>query len=249
MSIIHCTLQGKGGVGKTFVSTVIAQYLLAAERDLMCIDADPVNATFAAYPAFDAQHVQLVDDGQFDANAFENMLRTMLEASGDVVVDNGATSFVPFYDHLIAGGALDIFKAAGKTLVIHNVIAGGEQLADTLNQFAQLAESLPEDTPLMVWLNAYGGPVERGGKTFEEMTVYQQHRRHVHGIIRLAKRKPLFETSIRLMREQNLTFDEAIASADFDVFHKQRLTMVQRELFAQLDPWMAALMAQEVPPL
>lgn len=246
MAIIHCTLQGKGGVGKTFVSTVVAQYLLASGRPLLCIDADPINATFAAYRALAARHVQLVDDGQFDANAFEDMLRLMLESTCDVVVDNGATSFVPFYDHLIEGGALDIFKAAGKTLVIHTVIAGGEQLADTLNQFNQLAASLPDETPMMVWLNAYGGPVERGGKTFEEMSVYEQHRHRIHGLIRLVKRKPLFETSIRLMREQSLTFDEAIASGDFDVFHKQRLTMVQRDLFAQLEPWMAALAAQEV---
>ena len=48
---IHLTLQGKGGVGKSLVAAVLAQYLKSAGRDVRCIDTDPVNRTFAQYAA------------------------------------------------------------------------------------------------------------------------------------------------------------------------------------------------------
>jgi hypothetical protein len=37
------------------------------------------------------------------------------------------------------------------------------------------------------------------------------------------------------MLERRLTFDEAIRNADFSLVSKQRLTIVRRELFEQLD--------------
>ena len=49
---IHLTLQGKGGVGKSLVATVLAQYLREKGKDVRCIDTDPVNRTFAQYRWF-----------------------------------------------------------------------------------------------------------------------------------------------------------------------------------------------------
>jgi len=49
---IHMVLQGKGGVGKSFVAAPMAQFLQDKGRDPLCIDTDPVNATFAGYSAF-----------------------------------------------------------------------------------------------------------------------------------------------------------------------------------------------------
>jgi cellulose biosynthesis protein BcsQ len=47
--MIHMVLQGKGGVGKSFVAALMAQYLQDRGQDPVCIDTDPVNATFAGY--------------------------------------------------------------------------------------------------------------------------------------------------------------------------------------------------------
>ena len=59
---IHLTLQGKGGVGKSLVAAVLAQYLKSAGRDVRCIDTDPVNRTFAQYAALNADRLQLRDE-------------------------------------------------------------------------------------------------------------------------------------------------------------------------------------------
>ena len=39
---IHITLQGKGGVGKTLVSNLLAQHQISKKTKLVCIDTDPV---------------------------------------------------------------------------------------------------------------------------------------------------------------------------------------------------------------
>lgn len=49
MAKIHMILQGKGGVGKSFISSKLAQYKVAKGRNLLCIDTDPVNATFYGF--------------------------------------------------------------------------------------------------------------------------------------------------------------------------------------------------------
>lgn len=42
---VHFTLQGKGGVGKSLVSALLAQYFQTVVGDVKCIDTDPVNQT------------------------------------------------------------------------------------------------------------------------------------------------------------------------------------------------------------
>jgi Mrp family chromosome partitioning ATPase len=44
---IHLTLQGKGGVGKSLVSSILAQYFRYRGAEIHCIDTDPVNQTFS----------------------------------------------------------------------------------------------------------------------------------------------------------------------------------------------------------
>jgi tRNA A37 threonylcarbamoyladenosine biosynthesis protein TsaE len=38
------------------------------------------------------------------------------------------------------------------------------------------------------------------------------------------------------MMQKHLTFDEAIASPDFTVMSKQRLKIIQRDVYRQLEP-------------
>ena len=38
---IHLTLQGKGGVGKSLIAAILAQYLKGKGREVRCIDTDP----------------------------------------------------------------------------------------------------------------------------------------------------------------------------------------------------------------
>ena len=55
---IHLTLQGKGGVGKSLIASILAQYLKEKGREVRCIDTDPVNRMFAQYGALAADRLK-----------------------------------------------------------------------------------------------------------------------------------------------------------------------------------------------
>jgi cellulose biosynthesis protein BcsQ len=52
MATINIVIQGKGGVGKTFTSIMIAQYLQDKGVDSTNIDTDPVNNSFQRMALF-----------------------------------------------------------------------------------------------------------------------------------------------------------------------------------------------------
>jgi len=45
---LHFVLQGKGGVGKTFVSLLLAQAIAGRGKPVICVDTDPVNASLSS---------------------------------------------------------------------------------------------------------------------------------------------------------------------------------------------------------
>ena len=66
MAKIHFILQGKGGVGKSMISSLLAQYKLDQGESITCIDTDPVNASFNAYKALNVTHLELLEDEQIN---------------------------------------------------------------------------------------------------------------------------------------------------------------------------------------
>ena len=64
---IHLTLQGKGGVGKSLVASILSQYFRHRGAEIHCIDTDPVNQTFSQYAELAAEHLQLMHDGKIAA--------------------------------------------------------------------------------------------------------------------------------------------------------------------------------------
>jgi CO dehydrogenase nickel-insertion accessory protein CooC1 len=69
-------LQGKGGVGKSLLATLLAPYLSADKTAaLLCADTDLVNDTFARYGAFGAQRIKILNaDKNIDARAFDSLI-------------------------------------------------------------------------------------------------------------------------------------------------------------------------------
>lgn len=234
MHTVHCVLQGKGGVGKSFVSTLLAQYLMSREQPVLCIDTDPINATFTTYNALTAQHLRLMHDETFDYEAFDALLMRLLDAQSPVVIDNGAASFGAMVAALADNAAATLLAEHGKALLLHSVIAGADNLADTVHGFDHTAERLPAPTPIIVWLNAYHGPVRHAGKGFEQMQAYERHQGRIQGVVHLHKHKPHFEADLHLMLQHRLTFDQTMTSAAFNVLQKSRLKRLQTAYFNQL---------------
>jgi hypothetical protein len=237
MGAIHLTLQGKGGVGKSLVASIIAQYLKEKGREVRCIDTDPVNRTFAQYAALSADRLNLRDEhNRIEQRAFDSLMeRFLTEDTTTFVVDNGASTFLPLWHYLLENNALDYLRQSGRRVYVHTVITGGQALLDTLNGFHELAQSTGERN-IVVWVNEYFGRVEAEGKKFSEMAAYRDNAEKVCGAIVFSKRnQDTFGRDVEEMIAAKLTFNEAISTGRLPIMAKQRLKIVQRDLFDQLD--------------
>jgi hypothetical protein len=232
---IHISLQGKGGVGKSLISAILSQYLLSKGEDVQGIDADPVNQTLAEYRGLAVSRLNLLKEGSVDQREFDLLMERFLTESGTFVVDTGASTFIPLWHYVLENQALEYLREKGKRVFIHSVITGGQSLNDTLSGFEQLAETTREKN-LVVWLNEYFGPVLLDGAPFREMAVCRKHANKVHGSVAIVRRTAdTFGRDVEEMICQKMTFDEALNGTGFTIMAKQRLRVVQRELFDQLD--------------
>jgi len=236
MAKAHFTLQGKGGVGKSLVSALIAQHRLENDIQLICVDTDPVNATFAGYSAFDVVRVELMKGNKIDESEFDRLMEIIAEnPNSEIVIDNGASSFIPLSSYLVENQAIELLQSMGHQVVVHPVITGGQALMDTLTGFDSLANQFPETAEIVVWLNQYFGDIEYDGKTFEKMKVYQNHKARVHGVITIAKQSELFARDVKAMLEARQTFNQAMKSDEYNFMSKNRLHMMKKHLFQQMD--------------
>ena len=124
-----------------------------------------------------------------------------------------------------------------RDVLIHTVVTGGQALLETLHGLNELVRQAPADEGgrIVCWLNEYFGPIEVDGKTFEQMQVYERARENIAAVFRLPAQNPqTFGVDLRVMLEQKLTFDEAIAGPGFYLMSKQRLRMMQRQFCNQL---------------
>lgn len=233
--IIHLSLQGKGGVGKSLVASIVAQYYGYRGAEVQCIDTDPVNQTLSQYRALKAQHLRLLTNGNVDQRGFDQLMERLLTEEGVFVVDSGASTFIPLWSYILENKVLELLLNAGRLLYVHTVITGGQALADTLKGFGSLAESTSERN-LIVWINEYFGRVEREGKQFVDMTVYKNNAEKIFGWVLLAKRhQDTFGRDFEELISQKLTMQEGIVEGSFSLMSKQRIQMIQREVFQQLD--------------
>jgi hypothetical protein len=70
---------------------------------------------------------------------------------------------------------------------------------------------------------------------FPDMAVYKTHRDKVRGVVAIVRRNAdTFGRDVEQMISRKLTFDEAVNTPDFTIMAKQRLRVIQRDLFEQL---------------
>ncbi len=96
MKQIHLILQGKGGVGKSFIASLLQQHFIGRKLKPLGIDTDPVNATFAGYKALKVERLKIMSGSNVDPSTFDVLMEQILEADENsvFVIDNGASTFL-----------------------------------------------------------------------------------------------------------------------------------------------------------
>jgi hypothetical protein len=232
---VHFIMNGKGGVGKSTVGAFIANYLRHIKEPVVCVDADPLNATLAGYKAFAARRIELMNGAALDEAQFDRAAEMFLTEEAHFIVDTGASAFIPVSNYLIENEVHAQIRACGKQAVVHAIIVGGGTLVETLGDLDKLATQLDPEVEIVVWLNEYFGLIEDNGKTFEQMKVYEKHRARIYGIIHIPRQtQTTFGEDIKRMITLRLTFDEAVYSPDFFLMSKHRLHVTAHNLYKQM---------------
>jgi hypothetical protein len=234
---VHFILQGKGGIGKTLVSTILAQWMAGQDTlPLRCFDTDQENPTFSRYKAMNVRHVPVMTDTRtIDPKRFDALMIDLLEEEGNCVIDNGANTFSPLMAYLLENDCFAMLREAGRKVYIHVIVGGGDTLHDTATGFTTTAKAT--DVPLVLWENQHFGLLQSAsGKQFTDSLTYNEFASRVVGRVVLTQRNAdTFGADIKKMNIARLTMEEVRASDKFNVMEKQRIKVVFRDLFEQLD--------------
>ncbi len=239
MARLHMTLGDKGGIGKSFIAALMAQYCLdnVTGVDLTCLDLDPRNATFSRYRGLEVEHIDVQTNGDIDREKFDVFVNRVMGArsNSEIIADVGGNIYISLTDYLWVNEVFQLMAAGGVDITLHVSIVGAGDLFPTLKTLDELVGSTPPEANIAVWINQKNGPVEYGGKSFEESERYEEYRNRINSITYIPLWRSDMQSSVAAMLEAAVTFNEAAGMAEFDLMGKQRLRMAQRYLYNAIE--------------
>lgn len=227
MATAHFLMQGKGGVGKSLVASLLFQYLQRKNLIVHGCDTDPINSTFAGYKEFNITALEVMKGNDIDQRQFDRIIDAVCEIPEEahMVIDNGASSFVSLCGYIKESRAFDILAEEGHTVLIHALVTGGQALSDTLSGLDSLIEHFYE-TPIVVWLNPYYGEIRLDGNDFYGFKVYQKSPASYRAVIELPPLKPeTFGKDFEELVSKKWSFSQALNSS-LSLMTRSRLASV-----------------------
>lgn len=214
MATIHFILQGKGGVGKSMIASLLYQVLQSNKQHVIAYDTDPVNSTLGGYSEFTVNQIKIMEHGDIVPRKFDELFQGLADAEEKthVIVDNGASSFVALGAYLKENEVVQTLQDMGHTVYFHSVITGGQAIRDTMSGLGQILEKF-SGVLLVVWLNPFFGEISMDGKPFEKMKLYENNAEKIHKIVRLPAASPTLNKDLEELFAKRLSFETGIATS------------------------------------
>lgn len=239
MAYIDMIFQGKGGVGKSYVASLLAQYGQAKGYAVSCIDTDPVNASFAGYKALNANVIDIMDGDDVNPRNFDQIFDAIAALPDDgtqLVIDNGAATFLPLGSYMGKNTIPALIRSETKhDLRLHSVITGGQAMNDTLIGLKTLLKTFP-DLPIVVWINPFFGDLVKNGQPFSEFKIYKENKHRLEAIVSIPPITDArtFGEDLKDVLNNRLTFSEYAAS-DRPLMQRHRMKRYWEEAFSAMD--------------
>ncbi len=231
----HFVMQSKGGAGKSVVSSILAQYLLEKDENLILVDTDPSNKTLGSYNGLDVQKIEVLNSNKLvDQSKFDSFMNSFVESNNPMLVDTGSGDFLAINGYMIENEIPNIFTELGKKLVIHVPINFGQAKEETMKCLVGLLANHP-NTTIVIWENEFFGANPDNIKNSPAMKKFK----NIAGVIKI--RSMNSDTELKdfsNMLESSLTFSEVESSEDknrFGFMQKVRIKKIKNELWEQLD--------------
>ncbi|MDR3362120.1 MAG: conjugal transfer protein TraL [Desulfovibrio sp.] len=249
MITTHWITQGKGGVGKSLIASLLAQYIregfitrgMAGKADelVYCFDTDPVNATLAGYEALNVNSIHITDEQgiQVDERRFDELIEKLiaLPDGSHAIIDNGASSFLSLCNYLKTSNVFELLQANGCRVLLHTVVTGGQAILDTLKGLKSLVLNFAGQS-IVVWQNTYFGPVVLNGVEIEQMRIWQDHINSIEALITIPwVNQQTTGVDLRELFSRRRTFGEVANDPECNLMARHRLAMFWRAMKLELD--------------
>ena len=252
---IHLFLAHKGGVGKTTLSALLAEWMLGKGVAPVVYDADARNrdACISQYKALNARRLDNLlvqrEDGTEHINeaGFESLLESLMEEQGPHLVDTGANTYTNWMSYVGELSLADELESVGKTVFVHTIIAGGEMCEETVRGLEEIAERMPS-WKIVVWVNEYKSPAKlRGGEHFLESAPFVALSSRLQAVIRMPEVSMTTRDALDLLGPLHLLVAEV--KADPTVSTQKRIAYGgwARKAFAALDAAFGDVVPASIP--
>lgn len=236
MAIAHFIMQGKGGVGKSLIASLLFQYLQEHGAAVSGCDTDPINTSFACYKIFNVKVLNIMKGDDIDARVFDELIEYICSRPEEahVVVDVGASCFVSICSYIKESDAFEVLRAQGHQPLIHTVVTGGQSMAETMANLQALAGHF-FGIPIVVWLNSYFGEITLNGQKFHDFKLYEELESALRAVIEIPALKPgTFGRDFEELLARHESFDAAINSS-LPLMTRSRLAFIWRNLDRAID--------------
>jgi len=217
---LNLILNGKGGVGKSFFTVNLVQFLKDKSIPFVACDSDNENSTLKRFHP-DAEFINLAQSRSLD-----DMFRA-LERTDLVIVDCRAASTDVFLRYFAAIDVAAVLRALDARLTLLMPV---NHEADSLDQVQRVVEAMAAHARFVIIRNQVHA---------ESFTLYDQSQVRV----RLLKKFEAKEITMPRMEEWlvedlnrvNLTITAAAKHESFYLLDRQRLVTWQRRLYEQIE--------------
>lgn len=242
MKKIHFILQGKGGVGKSVVASMLAQFLIEKKLDPFLLDTDPVNNSFFNVSSLKVKLLDIggKDNKPIEQRKFDKLIHTIIsEESEHFVIDNGASSFIAFSNYFVVNNLAKVFESFNAKVVIHMIVTGGSAYKDTMQGMNAMLMQYPSSCSFILWMNHFFGDLlASDGKSFLQSDFFRSVQRRINGLIELPHYDgDLFSDDFSKLLKEHLTFNDVLdcVEDEYDFMFIHRISRVKEDVFSAIE--------------
>lgn len=238
MAKVNLFIGTKGGIGKSFIAAVLAQYAVEArvaakKKAPMCFDIDPNCKTLSGLKGLNVSFLDIISNKEIDKRKFDTLFQNICNAGKDdmVIIDSGGNTYIPLVKYMVSNEIFDLLISEKHEVNLHIPISGGAELLTTMQCFVELGAVTPQEVRLIPWLNPFHGSLEYKGQTFESTPYYQENLPRIPGLVNLPIWPDDMGVDVAELFKAQKTFDEGIADQTNNIIVRQRIRMAKKKLF------------------
>ena len=232
MKKVHFIMQAKGGVGKSFIAIILAQYLIEKKGSMSLFDTDPSNQTFFETSALNVRYIDLMSKNnyQVDIAKFDLMYSLILSAPNDVLIDSGSSSYIQLFSYLTADFAASMMMDDAIEMIVHVPVIGGESREVCFEKLYELVKALP-DAKFVLWLNNYPTSVfkEVDDDCLEKEKYFIRSKDRLSAIVSMPEfNEGTFGYALKQLMDNHKLFNEVLEPNKIINFGNRPITSIEK---------------------